>query len=162
MRIIWTNTGILLIRISGTNFSDILSEIHTFPFQKIHLKISTVKWRWLCFCLNGLILLPLGLCNETVKESKSAWRNKSTTAKWLYWAFCSWPYGMTCFLLLILIRPCDKAFAAKPFQTMYMVTRAICRSNSVNKGHHLVCVYAALYSIQIQVFYWHNHVRHRL
>ena len=28
--IIWTNAGILLIRTFGTNFSEILSEIHTF------------------------------------------------------------------------------------------------------------------------------------
>ena len=29
--IIWTNTGILLIRTLGTNFSEILSEIHLVP-----------------------------------------------------------------------------------------------------------------------------------
>ena len=32
--IIWTNTGILLIRIPGTNFSEILIESHTFSFTK--------------------------------------------------------------------------------------------------------------------------------
>ena len=41
--IIWTNAGILLIQTLGTNFSEILSEIHTFSFKKIHLKMSSGK-----------------------------------------------------------------------------------------------------------------------
>ena len=35
--IIWTNAGILLIGTLGTNFSEILSEIHKFSFKKMHL-----------------------------------------------------------------------------------------------------------------------------
>ena len=35
--IIWTNAGILLIRTSETNLSEILSKIHTFSFKKMHL-----------------------------------------------------------------------------------------------------------------------------
>ena len=38
--IIWTNAGILLIGTLGTNFTEILSEIHAFSFKKIHLKMS--------------------------------------------------------------------------------------------------------------------------
>ena len=38
--IIWTNTGMLLIRTLGTNFSEIWSEIYTFSFKKMHLKMS--------------------------------------------------------------------------------------------------------------------------
>ena len=38
--IIWTNAGILLIRTLGTNFSEILSAIHAFPFKKMHLKMQ--------------------------------------------------------------------------------------------------------------------------
>ena len=37
--IIWTNLGVLLIGSSGTNFSEILSEIHTSPSNNILLKI---------------------------------------------------------------------------------------------------------------------------
>ena len=43
--IIWTNAGILLIRTLGTNFSEILGEIHSFSFSKMHLKMSSAKWR---------------------------------------------------------------------------------------------------------------------
>ena len=36
--IIWANAAILLIGSLGTNFSEILSEIHTYSFKKMHLK----------------------------------------------------------------------------------------------------------------------------
>ena len=43
--ITWTNVGILLIGLLGTNFSGMLIQIHTFSFKKIHLKMSSGKWR---------------------------------------------------------------------------------------------------------------------
>ena len=53
--ITWTNVGILLIGPLGTNFSEMLIEIHTFLFKKIHLKMSSGKWRPFCLGLNVLI-----------------------------------------------------------------------------------------------------------
>ena len=50
--IIRTNAGILLIRTLGTNFSEILSEIHAFSFKKMHLKMASAKWRPFCLGLN--------------------------------------------------------------------------------------------------------------
>ena len=52
--IIWTNAGILLIGPLGTNFSEILIEIHTFSFKKMHFKLSSGKWRPFCLGLNVL------------------------------------------------------------------------------------------------------------
>ena len=52
--IIWTNAGILLIRTSGTNFSEILDEIHSFSFSKMRLKMSSAKWRLFGLGLNEL------------------------------------------------------------------------------------------------------------
>ena len=52
--IIWTNAGILVIGHLGTNFSEILIEIHTFSFKKIDLKMSFGKWRPSCLGLNVL------------------------------------------------------------------------------------------------------------
>ena len=52
--IIWTNAGILLIGPLGTNFNEILIEIHTFSFMKMHLKMSSAKWRPFCLGLNVL------------------------------------------------------------------------------------------------------------
>ena len=57
--IIWTNAGILLIKPLWTHFGEIIIEIHTFSFKKMHLKIPYGKWRpfWL-----GLIVLRKQLC----------------------------------------------------------------------------------------------------
>ena len=52
--IIWTNVGILLIGPLGTNFSEILIEIHTSSFKKSHLKMSSWKRRPFCLDLNVL------------------------------------------------------------------------------------------------------------
>ena len=52
--ITWTNVGILLIGPLGTNFSEMLIEIHKFSFKKIHLKMSSGKWRPFCLGLNVL------------------------------------------------------------------------------------------------------------
>ena len=48
----WTNAGLLLIWTLGTNFSKIIIEIHTFPFKKMHLKMSSGKCRPSCLGLN--------------------------------------------------------------------------------------------------------------
>ena len=54
--IIWINAGILLIGPLGTNFSEIHIEILTFPFKKMRLKVSSVKWWSFCLGLNVLNL----------------------------------------------------------------------------------------------------------
>ena len=50
--IIWTNAEILLIGPLRTNLSEMLIEIYTFPFRKMHLKMSFGKWRSFCLGLN--------------------------------------------------------------------------------------------------------------
>ena len=52
--IIWTNAGILSIGPLGTNVSEIFIGIHTFPFKKMHLKMSSGKCRPFCPGLNVL------------------------------------------------------------------------------------------------------------
>ena len=52
--IIWTNAGLLLNRHLGTNFSEILIGIQIFSFKKMHLKMSSAKWRPFCLGLNVL------------------------------------------------------------------------------------------------------------
>ena len=57
--ITWTNVGILLIGHLGTNFSEMLIEIHTFSSQKIHLKMSSgIKNQNICIWKCWLILFP--------------------------------------------------------------------------------------------------------
>ena len=52
--IIWCNAGILLNWTLGTNFDETLSEIDTFPFKQMRLKMSSGKWRPYCLGLNVL------------------------------------------------------------------------------------------------------------
>ena len=52
--IIWTNAGILLIGPLEPNFSEILIKIHISSFKKMHLKMSSGKWRPSCPGLNML------------------------------------------------------------------------------------------------------------
>ena len=52
--IIWTNAGILSTGPLGTNFSEILIETYTFSFKKMHLKMSSAKWRLFRLGLNVL------------------------------------------------------------------------------------------------------------
>ena len=53
--VIWTNAGILLIEPIGTTFNEILIEMHTLSFRKMHLKMSSAKWRSFCLGLDVLI-----------------------------------------------------------------------------------------------------------
>ena len=82
--IIWTNAGILLIGPRGTNFSEILIGIHTFSFKKIHLNMSSAKWRPFCFSLN--VLNPM-----------ASWcRHMDTLVMW-HWYYPWWRHQMETF-----------------------------------------------------------------
>ena len=48
----WANAGILLMEPLGTNHSEMIMEIHTFSFKKMHLKIPSGKCRPFCLGLN--------------------------------------------------------------------------------------------------------------
>ena len=68
--VIVMNAGLLSIGTLGTNFSEILSEIYTFSFKKLHLKMSSPKWRPLCFGLNVLTVLKCqkAICQKTFER----------------------------------------------------------------------------------------------
>ena len=57
--IIWINARILLFRTLRINFSGIVSEIHTFSFKKMHLKMSSARWRPFCLGFNVLKMTML-------------------------------------------------------------------------------------------------------
>ena len=73
--IIWTNAVILLIGPLGTNFNEILIEIHIFLFKKMHLKMSSGKWGPFCLGLNVLMKFI----------SKHQVENKSVLVRALVW-----------------------------------------------------------------------------
>ena len=59
--IIWTNAVVFLIGPWGTSFSEILIGIHSFSFKKIHLKMSSAKWRPFYLGLNVLKVLVVSI-----------------------------------------------------------------------------------------------------
>ena len=61
--IIWTNTGLLSIGSTQTYFSDILIKIQQFWLKKIHVKMSSTRWRSSCLDLNVLNPTLQGLLN---------------------------------------------------------------------------------------------------
>ena len=65
--IIWTNAWILLTGPLATNFSEISIGIKIFSFKKMHLKMSSAKWRPFCLGLNVLrpILWQWQPCNDS-------------------------------------------------------------------------------------------------
>ena len=79
--IIWINAGILLIGNLGTNFIEILSEMYTFSFKKMQLKMSSVKWQQFCLFLHVLRMMicdPAGLwIYEYAAASKHIYRANS-------------------------------------------------------------------------------------
>ena len=77
----------LLIGPLRTNFSEILIEILTFSFKKMHLKVSSATWRAFCLNLNVLsisyLLFAGGLAPAWVVglplltlEHSDRWRNR--------------------------------------------------------------------------------------
>ena len=77
--IIWTSVAILLIGPLGTNFSEILIKTYTFSFKKMHLKMSSGKWRPFCLSLNVLTGLPGMTCWSGVGGTKALFVNFSVT-----------------------------------------------------------------------------------
>ena len=68
---IWTNAGLLLIGTLGTNFIKILIDSHTFSFKKMHLKMSS--WKWRPFCL-GLNVLKRQLMKTLLQFNVMSWQ----------------------------------------------------------------------------------------
>ena len=101
--IIWNNAGILSIGLLGTNFSEILIEIHKFSFKKMRLKVSSAKWWPCCLGLNVLIgyccieaaycVINLGhpsalLCHHEIDALSYQHRNSHCGNKTIFWPSC--------------------------------------------------------------------------
>ena len=96
--IIWTNDEILLIGPLGTNFSEILIGIQTFLFKKMHMKMSSAKWRPFCLGLNVLTYLNhlckdqyqwhrnLSVAMDTLRLHWNGWHLQQVT----FWYTFSW------------------------------------------------------------------------
>ena len=99
--IIWTNAGILLIEPLGTNFSEILIEIHTFSFKKMHLKMASAKWRPFCLGLNELTLFLFShadirqcpvVSKRTTEGQHHTWMTEHWASEQKIYQSLSWVY----------------------------------------------------------------------
>ena len=70
--ITWTNAELLSIGLLVTNFSEILIKIRNFSFIKIHLKMSSSKWRPFCPGGDELTKLHLLLLHDMVARANVA------------------------------------------------------------------------------------------
>ena len=93
--IIWTNDGIMLIGPLGKNFSEILIEILTFSFKKMHFKMSSRIWRSLCLGLNELS--HWSLMTSIYISSNCANLGPVSGLCWLFVNYCivvHWTHGI--------------------------------------------------------------------
>ena len=93
--IIWTNAGILLIGPLKANFSDILIEIQTFSFKKMHLKMSPGKWRPFCLGLNVLRSVHLLSCCSSNQHHQCKYNDSkpfivNQISKWMSMNWKKW------------------------------------------------------------------------
>ena len=99
--IIWTNAGILLIWPLWTNFSEILIGIQAFSSQKMHLEMSSAKWRPSCLGLSMLNETTGIVAYPTLGHSFWNQRLKLNVVEWciytlIYAMFWSIQWPVTC------------------------------------------------------------------
>ena len=76
--IIWTNAGMFLIGPLGTIVNEILIEIHTFSFKKMHFNMSSGKWLSGCciyspsFEIQNYICGKQAISPDIIGDSRSA------------------------------------------------------------------------------------------
>ena len=102
--IIWTNAGLLLIGPLGTNFSEILIEILTFLFKKMHLKVSSVKQQ--PFCL-GLNVLKQNFERKKVSFVIALWCSTYSIIPLQIWTRDQWVAYLLTYLRYSLFNGCD-------------------------------------------------------
>ena len=84
--IIWTNAGILAIESLGTNFSEILIEVHIFSFKKMHLKMSSAEWQ--TFCPGRCVKINIAYSNSPLVIYFQSWGAADERKHWRFRGAC--------------------------------------------------------------------------
>ena len=122
--IIWSNAGILLIQTLGTNFSEILSKIHTFSFKKMHFKMSSAKWRQVCLGLNVLIG---EYASHGCKRARESFHQIKPNLR---------PYGD---MIIQLVDSCV-CHRMKSQQKLYLLTLSQSIHLYINNDEYVICI----------------------
>ena len=88
--ITWTNADFLPFRPPGTYFSEISFKILTFSFKKMHLKMSSAKWRPFC---SGFIVLSMSR-HAPKSIDKAVNTSQAALSGTIFCGACAkvWPY----------------------------------------------------------------------
>ena len=79
--ITWTNAGLLPVELVRTNFSKIRSRIISFSLKKMHLKMSSAKWRQFCLGLNVLRVFKSNCKQKSQNDRMMPWRGRAQKLK---------------------------------------------------------------------------------
>ena len=128
--IIWNNAGLLLIEPLGTNFSEISIGIQTFSFKKMHLNMSSAKWRPFCLGLNVLTQGAVSL-NLVSSPNQFSWY-----LNFPFWKFHSSPCGIVYVRNFMMIFFHDDIIKWKHFRRYWPFVQGIHWSlvNSLHRG----------------------------
>ena len=98
--IIWTNAGLLSFGSLGTNLSEILIEIHTVSSKKMHLKMSSGKWRPFyvglnvlnnrCMMVHVVVIFPYGRQGSVCPISHWSRDKMAATSQTIFWNAFTW------------------------------------------------------------------------
>ena len=98
---IWTNAGLLSIGPLVAKFSEILIKIQNFSFTKMHLKISSQKWRPFC---PGAETLHFGNSKCGLRARDSVYHVQDRVLQCSISVECRmWDFHLTSFMILHLI-----------------------------------------------------------
>ena len=152
--IIWTNARILLIRTLGTNFSEILSKIHTFSFKQMYLNILSGKWRPFCLRLNELSLVPPHalVSGWSVEIACCRQRGKHGTLQWTMSDFCVFNYKLCILSAYCATRPPTGRRQLKHWSLLI-------RINSLAPGRCCSNFNSILFKLVMQNSRWGTHCR---
>ena len=174
--IIWTNDGQLLIGPLRTNFSEILIEILTFSYKKMHLNVSSGKWWPFCLGLNELIW-SLTMCDLCGLEQFEA----AVVLSFHYYilrvlptlivacimvctviisllyppcsshTYCSMYHGMYCVIISLLYPPCSSHNYCSMYHGMYCVIISLLYPPC--SSHNYCSMYHGMYCVIISLLY---------
>ena len=153
--IIWTNDGIMLIWTLGINFNEILSEIYTFSFKKMLLKMFFWK-------MATILSLVLGF-QRFIRQIQCSWipyQNQAVTPKWCWFITeetfrkvsrtsqnCKWFIKVQ---VKILVLNCYKV-NIRPWWAWWVIEKKITLKNSI-----VVTCPVLKTDFMIHRFIWHG------
>ena len=136
----------MLIRILGTIFSEILSEIHTFSFTQMHLKMSSAKWWHFCLGLNVLKTVPClhYMCVYLMQ---------------VYFIIVHTVFTAEMVLLLLLYSA--RSWRVKVFAILFLLVTLLPLASSADSGYRAITILSFLVH-KCMVIIWHVYICFRL